>query len=23
MSSLLWKEWHEQRWKLGFGCLIL
>lgn len=23
MASLLWKEWHEQRWKLGFGCLIL
>jgi ABC-type transport system involved in multi-copper enzyme maturation permease subunit len=23
MSTLLWKEWHEQRWKLGFGCLIL
>ena len=23
MNSLLWKEWHEQRWKLGFGCVIL
>src|SRR5579872_3529215 len=23
MSSLLWKEWHEQRWKLAFGCIIL
>jgi hypothetical protein len=23
MSSLIWKEWHEQRWKLGFGCLVL
>jgi hypothetical protein len=21
--SLIWKEWHEQRWKLGFGCLVL
>lgn len=20
---LLWKEWREQRWKLGFGCLLL
>jgi ABC-type transport system involved in multi-copper enzyme maturation permease subunit len=23
MMSLIWKEWHEQRWKLAFGCLIL
>jgi ABC-2 family transporter len=23
MPSLLWKEWHEQRWKLAFGSLIL
>jgi ABC-type transport system involved in multi-copper enzyme maturation permease subunit len=23
MWSLLWKEWHEQRWKLAFGSLIL
>lgn len=23
MQSLLWKEWHEQRWKLAFGSLIL
>jgi hypothetical protein len=23
MRSLLWKEWHEQRWKLAFGSLIL
>ncbi len=23
MSSLIWKEWHEQRWKLGFGSLVL
>ncbi|HEX4052948.1 MAG TPA: ABC transporter permease [Tepidisphaeraceae bacterium] len=23
MHSLLWKEWHEQSWKLGFGCLVL
>jgi hypothetical protein len=23
MHSLLWKEWHEQRWKLAFGSLIL
>ena len=23
MRSLLWKEWHEQRWKLAFGALIL
>jgi ABC-type transport system involved in multi-copper enzyme maturation permease subunit len=23
MFSLIWKEWHEQRWKLGFGCLVL
>ncbi|HUB26219.1 MAG TPA: hypothetical protein VL992_12380 [Tepidisphaeraceae bacterium] len=23
MLSLLWKEWHEQRWKLGFYCLVL
>lgn len=23
MRSLLWKEWHEQWWKLAFGSLIL
>jgi hypothetical protein len=23
MSSLIWKEWHEQSWKLGFGSLVL
>ncbi len=23
IRSLLWKEWHEQRWKLAFGCVIL
>jgi hypothetical protein len=23
MLSLLWKEWHEQRWKLGFASLVL
>lgn len=23
MRSLLWKEWHEQRWKLAFTTLLL
>lgn len=23
MRPLLWKEWHEQRWKLGFGSVVL
>ncbi len=23
MPKLLWKEWHEQAWKLGFGCVVL
>jgi hypothetical protein len=23
ISSLIWKEWHEQRWKLGFASVIL
>src|ERR1043165_6112612 len=23
MWNLLWKEWHEQSWKLGFGCVVL
>jgi len=23
MPSLIWKEWHEQSWKLGFGCVVL
>jgi ABC-type transport system involved in multi-copper enzyme maturation permease subunit len=23
MRSLLWKEWHEQSWKLAFGCIVL
>src|SRR5687767_3135298 len=22
-QSLIWKEWREQRWKLGFGCVLL
>jgi len=22
ISSLIWKEWHEQRWKLVFGCIL-
>jgi hypothetical protein len=21
--SLIWKEWHEQSWKLGFGSIVL
>jgi hypothetical protein len=23
MPNLIWKEWHEQSWKLGFGCVVL
>jgi hypothetical protein len=23
MRPLLWKEWHEQNWKLAFGCIVL
>jgi hypothetical protein len=23
MRSLLWKEWHEQSWKLAFGAVVL
>jgi len=23
MPTLIWKEWHEQRWKLGFSCVVL
>jgi hypothetical protein len=23
LPNLLWKEWHEQRWMLGFGSLLL
>jgi ABC-type transport system involved in multi-copper enzyme maturation permease subunit len=23
MRQLLWKEWHEQGWKLAFGCIVL
>jgi hypothetical protein len=23
MRKLIWKEWHEQSWKLGFGCIVL
>lgn len=23
IRSLLWKEWHEQWWKLVFGCVLL
>ncbi len=23
VRNLFWKEWHEQRWKLGFGSIIL
>jgi ABC-type Na+ efflux pump permease subunit len=23
MPNLIWKEWHEQRWKLAFGCIVL
>ena len=22
MTSLLWKEWREQRWKAGLGCVL-
>ncbi len=23
LRSLIWKEWHEQRWKIAFGTLLL
>jgi ABC-type transport system involved in multi-copper enzyme maturation permease subunit len=23
MRKLIWKEWREQSWKLGFGCVVL
>lgn len=23
IRSLLWKEWHEQRWRIAFGCVLL
>jgi len=23
MRNLLWKEWHEQSWKLAFSCIVL
>jgi ABC-type transport system involved in multi-copper enzyme maturation permease subunit len=23
MRQLIWKEWHEQSWRLGFGCVVL
>ena len=23
MRQLIWKEWHEQAWKLAFGCIVL
>ena len=23
IPSLLWKEWHEQRWKLALACVML
>ncbi|HEY2588129.1 MAG TPA: ABC transporter permease subunit [Tepidisphaeraceae bacterium] len=23
MARLIWKEWREQRWRIGFGCVIL
>jgi len=23
MRNLIWKEWHEQSWKLAFGCIVL
>jgi hypothetical protein len=23
IRSLIWKEWHEQAWKIAFGCVIL
>lgn len=23
IRSLLWKEWHEQRWRVAFGCVLL
>lgn len=23
IPSLLWKEWHEQRWRMAFGCVLM
>jgi hypothetical protein len=23
VRQLIWKEWHEQGWKLAFGCIVL
>lgn len=23
MRSLIWKEWHEQSWKIAFSCVVL
>jgi hypothetical protein len=23
MTRLVWKEWREQRWRIGFGCVVL
>jgi hypothetical protein len=23
LARLIWKEWREQRWKIGFGCVVL
>jgi ABC-type transport system involved in multi-copper enzyme maturation permease subunit len=23
VRQLIWKEWHEQSWKLAFGCIVL
>jgi ABC-type transport system involved in multi-copper enzyme maturation permease subunit len=23
VRNLIWKEWHEQSWRLGFGCIVL
>jgi hypothetical protein len=23
LPRLIWKEWHEQSWKLGFSCVVL
>jgi hypothetical protein len=23
VRQLIWKEWHEQSWRLGFGCIVL
>lgn len=23
LARLIWKEWREQRWRIGFGCVVL